>query len=201
VKLANGKRVLLVSQKSGFAHGLDPDRNGEILWRRQIGKGSALGGIQWGSATDGKNMYAALSDVGFLYLGTPPKRILNPQAGGGLFALDVATGAKVWEAKPPVCGARTNCSPAQSAAISAIPGAVFSGSADGHIRAYAAADGKVIWEFDTTQEFTTVNGIKAKGGSMDGPGPVMSGNMLLVPSGYPAWGGLPGNVLLAFGVE
>jgi polyvinyl alcohol dehydrogenase (cytochrome) len=201
VKLANGKRVLLVSQKSGFAHGLDPDRNGEILWRRQIGHGSALGGIQWGSATDGKNMYAALSDIGFLYMGTPPKRILDPQAGGGLFAIDVATGVKVWEAKPPVCGPRPNCSPAQSAAISAIPGAVFSGSADGHMRAYASGDGRVLWDFDTAKEFTTVNGVTAKGGSMDGPGPVISGNMLLVPSGYAAWGGLPGNVLLAFSAE
>jgi len=201
VKLANGKRVLLVSQKQGFVHALDPDRKGEILWRMQVGHGSALGGIQWGSASDGKNMYAALSDIGFLYVGTPPKRILDPKAGGGLFALDIATGAKVWEAAPPVCGERPNCSPAQSAAISAIPGAVFSGSADGHIRAYASADGKVIWEFDTTREFTTVNGVTAKGGSMDGPGPVIAGELLLVPSGYAAWGGLPGNVLLAFTPE
>jgi polyvinyl alcohol dehydrogenase (cytochrome) len=201
VKLSGGKRVLLVSQKSGFVHGLDPDRNGEILWRTQIGHGTALGGIQWGSATDGENMYAALSDIGFLYVGTPPKRMLDPKAGGGLFALDIATGAKVWQAAPPVCGERLNCSPAQSAAISAIPGAVFSGSADGHIRAYAAADGKVIWEFDTTREFTTVNGVTAKGGSMDGPGPVVAGNMLFVPSGYAAWGGLAGNVLLAFAAQ
>ncbi len=201
VKLGGGKRVLLVSQKSGFAHGLDPDNKGEILWRTQIGHGSALGGIQWGSATDGKNMYAALSDIGFLRAGTPPKRVLDPKTGGGLFALDVATGAKVWQAAPPVCGDRLNCSPAQSAAISAIPGAVFSGSADGHIRAYAAADGKVIWEFDTTREFTTVNGETAKGGSMDGPGPAIAGKMLFVPSGYAAWGGLPGNVLLAFTAE
>ncbi|MGA3188568.1 MAG: PQQ-binding-like beta-propeller repeat protein [Bryobacteraceae bacterium] len=201
VKLANGKRVLLVSQKSGFVHGLDPDRKGEILWRTQIGHGTALGGIQWGSATDGKNMYAALSDIGFQYIGTPPKRILDPKAGGGLFAIDVATGAKVWQAAPPVCGERLNCSPAQSAAISAIPGAVFSGSADGIIRAYRATDGKVIWEFDTTREFTTTNGVAAKGGSMDGPGPVIAGKMLFVPSGYAAWGGLPGNVLLAFTVE
>jgi polyvinyl alcohol dehydrogenase (cytochrome) len=201
VKLGRGKSVLLVSQKSGFAHGLDPDKKGEILWRAQIGHGTALGGIQWGSATDGKNMYAALSDVGFLYVGTPQKRILDPKAGGGLFAIDVRTGAKVWEAKPGDCGERSNCSPAQSAAITAIPGAVFSGSADGHLRAYAAADGKVIWDYDTTSEVTTTSGATAKGGSMDGPGPVVAGKMMLVPSGYPAWGGLPGNVLLAFTAE
>lgn len=201
LKLANGKRVLLVSQKSGVVHALDPDRDGEILWRTRIGKGTALGGIQWGSASDGRNMYAALSDIGFLYVGTPPKRILDPKAGGGLFALDVASGAKVWEAAAPDCGERLNCSPAQSAAVTAIPGAVFSGSADGHMRAYSSKDGKVIWDFDTTREFTTVNGAASKGGSMDGPGPVVAGDMLFVPSGYAAWGGLPGNVLLAFTVD
>src|SRR5205823_7676430 len=53
VKLANGKRVLLVSQKSGVARALDPDRKGEILWEHRVGRGGALGGIQWGSASDG----------------------------------------------------------------------------------------------------------------------------------------------------
>jgi polyvinyl alcohol dehydrogenase (cytochrome) len=69
------------------------------------------------------------------------------------------------------------------------------------MRAYAALDGKIIWDFDTTREFTTVNGITAKGGSMDGPGPTIAGGMLFVPSGYALWGGLPGNVLLAFKVD
>jgi polyvinyl alcohol dehydrogenase (cytochrome) len=203
VKAANGKRVLLVGQKSGVLHGLDPDKKGEILWQVRIGKGSALGGIQWGSATDGKNVYAALSDIAFLQEGFGPgqKRIVNPKAGGGLFALDVLTGAKVWAAPPPDCGDRPNCSPAQSAAVTVIPGVVFSGSVDGHLRGYATRDGRVIWDFDTAHDFPTVNGVTAKGGSMDGPGPVVGGGMLYVCSGYGAWGGLQGNVLLAFGVE
>ena len=49
VKLANGKRVLLVSQKSGIAHGLDPDHNGAVLWETRIGHGGALGGIAGGA--------------------------------------------------------------------------------------------------------------------------------------------------------
>jgi polyvinyl alcohol dehydrogenase (cytochrome) len=203
VKLANGKRVLLVSQKSGVAHGLDPDRQGEILWQTRIGRGGALGGIQWGSASDGKNMYAALSDIKFTQeeFGTGKKLVADPKTGGGLFALDVATGKKVWAAAPPLCGDRESCSPAQSAAVSAIPGVVFSGSVDGRLRGYSTVDGKVIWEFDTAHEFTTVNGFTAKGGSMDGPGPTVVGGMLLVSSGYGNWGGLPGNVLLAFSVD
>ncbi len=203
VKAANGKRVLLVGQKSGVAHGLDADRNGEILWETRVGKGSPLGGIQWGSASDGRNMYVALSDITFIDMefGTGKKLLLNPKGGGGLFALDVLTGKTVWAAPPASCGDRPNCSPAQSAAVSAIPGAVFSGSVDGHLRGYSTRDGKVIWDFDTTQEFHTVNGLTAKGGSMDGPGPVVAGGMLYVCSGYGTWGGLPGNVLLAFSVD
>lgn len=203
VKLSNGKRVLLVSQKSGVAHGLDPDRNGEILWQTRIGHGGTLGGIQWGSASDGKNMYAALSDIKFLKeeFGAGKKLVADPKSGGGLFALDAATGKKVWAADPPVCGDRPSCSPAQSAAISVIPGVVFSGSVDGRLRGYSTNDGKVIWEFDTAREFATVNGLTAKGGSMDGPGPTIAGGMVFTSSGYGNWGGLPGNVLLAFSVD
>ena len=203
VTMANGKRVLLVSQKSGVAHGLDPDKDGEILWETRVGKGGSLGGIQWGSASDGKNMYVALSDIDFLRkeFTTGKPLLVDPKAGGGLFALDVATGKKIWSAPSPVCDERPNCSPAQSAAITVIPGVVFSGSVDAHLRAYSTRDGKVIWSFDTAREFETVNGVNAKGGSMDGPGPAVVGGMLYVPSGYGAWGGLPGNVLLAFSVD
>jgi polyvinyl alcohol dehydrogenase (cytochrome) len=203
VKASNGKRVLLVSQKSGVAHALDPDHEGAILWQTRVGHGSELGGIQWGSASDGVNMYAALSDIKFLTMEfmTGKKLVVDPKSGGGLFALDVLTGKKVWAAAPASCGDRANCSPAQSAAVTAIPGAVFSGSVDGHLRAYAARDGAVIWDFDTARDFSTVNSLTAKGGSMDGPGPAVAGGMLYVCSGYGAWGGLPGNVLLAFSVD
>jgi polyvinyl alcohol dehydrogenase (cytochrome) len=85
--------------------------------------------------------------------------------------------------------------------VTVIPGAVFSGSVDGHLRAYAAQDGKVIWDFDTIQDFTTVNAMEGKGGSLDGPGPTVVGGMVFVNSGYGFWGGMPGNVLLGFSVD
>lgn len=201
VTLAGGKRLLLISQKSGVASALDPDRNGKVLWQTKVGRGGRLGGIQWGSAYDGKNMYAAVSDIAHTQSSGIGRMTADPKAGGGLFALNVETGAKVWAAPPAVCGDRPSCSPAQSAAISVIPGAVFSGGVDGRLRAYSTADGKVIWEFDTVQEFTGVNGVKGKGGAMDGAGPTISGGMLFVGSGYGVWGGLPGNVLLAFSVD
>ncbi len=167
-----------------------------------MGKGGRLGGIQWGSAYDGKNMYVAISDVAHLRGGSGiGKMVVDPKAGGGLFALDVATGEKMWAAPPASCGERPSCSPAQSAAVSVISGVVFSGAVDGHLRAYSTADGKVIWDFDTAREFAGVNGIAGKGGAMDGPGPAIAGGMLFVGSGYGIWGGLPGNVLLAFSVD
>jgi polyvinyl alcohol dehydrogenase (cytochrome) len=197
--------LLIVGQKSAVVHALDLDRQGAVQWQTRIGRGGALGGIQWGMASDGRNVYVALSDVAFKNEGpvfVPGKRFeADPKVGGGLFALDVATGKKVWSAPPPVCGERRNCSPAQSAAVTATRQAVFSGSVDGLIRAYSVKDGAVLWQYDTLREFPTVNDVPARGGSMDGPGPVVVNGMLYVPSGYGSWGGNPGNVLLAFGVR
>jgi polyvinyl alcohol dehydrogenase (cytochrome) len=85
--------------------------------------------------------------------------------------------------------------------VTAIPGVVFSGSNDGALRAFSATTGAIVWEFDTNKEFTSVNGVPAKGASLIGPGPVVVGGMVYVNSGYGAFGGRPGNVLLAFGVE
>jgi len=188
VTLPNKKRALILAQKSGEVHAIDPDQKGEVLWHARVGKGGVLGGIQWGISTDGQLAYAAVSDLGF---GSRRKE------GGGIYALRLDNGERVWQTPAPPCSPDP-CSPAQSAAITAMPGVVFSGSIDGHLRAYSTADGKIVWDFDTLQPFDTVNGIKAKGGSMDVGGPVISGGMLYVGSGYGQWGGKPGNVLLAF---
>jgi polyvinyl alcohol dehydrogenase (cytochrome) len=208
VSRGGGRSELVIGQKSGMAYALDPDKQGAILWQTRVGEGSALGGVQWGSATDGEKMYVATSDIrfkGILMDKTAAqgfRLLVDPAHGGGLSALDLASGRKVWTATPPlVCGERPGCSPAQSQAVSAIPGVVFSGSLDGHIRAYSTADGKILWDVDTAREYTTVNGQPAHGGSLDGPGPVIAGGMLYVSSGYGQFGGMPGNVLLAFSIN
>jgi polyvinyl alcohol dehydrogenase (cytochrome) len=209
--LPTGRSALIAGQKSGVVHAVDPDRGGAILWQTRVGKGTALGGVQWGSAFDGSRVYVALSDAQPepAQPGTPgaqptvfgqPMR-LNPQTGGGLFALDPATGKVIWTKPHPGCGDRPNCSPAQSAAVTAIPGVVFSGGLDGHLRGYASDDGTIIWDVDTVQSYKTVNGVPANGGSLDGPGPVVVGGILFVNSGYAFVGGMPGNVLLAFSVD
>jgi len=69
------------------------------------------------------------------------------------------------------------------------------------VRAYSTKDGSVVWSFDSNREFTTVNRVKARGGSMNGPAPVVAGGRLFIGSGYGAFGLRPGNVLLAFAVE
>lgn len=199
--LANGRRLLVAGQKSGIVHALDPDRDGEILWQTRVGKGGTMGGVQWGSAADAANVYVANSDIGRVMLNYSNSTDADPRQGGGMFALRLADGERVWYAPPPGCGARPRCSPAQSAAVSALPGIAFSGSVDGHIRAYATADGRIVWDFDTIRSYDTVNGVPGRGGSLDGPGPAIAGGMVFVNSGYPTAGGTPGNVLLAFSVD
>jgi polyvinyl alcohol dehydrogenase (cytochrome) len=189
--LGGGRRVLVLGQKSGIVYGLAPDDRGKILWQFRAGKGGALGGIEWGSAADEQNIYVPVSDV------------LEPaDKAGGLYAIRMATGEPVWHtpAPPLNCSGGQGCTGAQSAAISVMPGAVFSGSVDGHFRAYSTTDGKIIWDFDTMKPFETVNGVKAQGGSIDAAGPVIAGGMVLTNSGYGQWRGKPGNVLLAFGL-
>jgi polyvinyl alcohol dehydrogenase (cytochrome) len=155
-------------------------------------------------AADQRQVYAAVSDMNRTFQNRPldPQRfVVDREAGGGLSALRITDGVKQWSVMPVPCAtdAPAGCNPAQSAAVSAIPGVVFASSNDGHVRAYAASDGKVLWDFNTMRDFQTVNGVKARGGSIDGPGTVIAGGMVFVTSGYSRNGGVPGNVLLAFG--
>jgi polyvinyl alcohol dehydrogenase (cytochrome) len=201
VTLPGGRRILAAGHKSGIVYGVDPDNNGEVLWATRVGEGGTMGGVQWGQATDGRAIYVANSDIGRIMLTYSNFTDADPKRGGGMFAIDLATGKQLWQTAPGVCGDRQRCSPAQSGAVSAIPGVAFSGSVDGHLRAYAAADGKVIWDADTAREYESVNGVEAWGGSLDGAGPVIGGGMLYVSSGYTLGGGMSGNVLLAFSVD
>jgi polyvinyl alcohol dehydrogenase (cytochrome) len=203
VNAEGGKQLLLAGQKSGIVSALDPDKKGEIVWQTRVGKGGTNGGVQWGMSTDGEFVYAAVSDLGRMRNPVPMSSnptVADPSKGGGLTALKVSDGSKVWyaEAKPCPDGAPPGCSPAQPGALTGIPGAIFSGSIDGHARAFEAESGSILWDFDTTREFVTVNGVKTRGGSIDGPGAVVVNGMVFINSGYPRNGGMPGNVLLAF---
>jgi len=189
--LADGRRILLLAQKSGMIYALDPDRRGRLMWKSRIGHGGPLGGIEWGGAASGRYAYFPLSDFDFD----------NPNVGGGVFALDLRTGKQVWHSAPPkpACAAQYGCSAAQMAPPTLIPGILFAGSLDGHLRAYDARHGDVIWDFDTAEDFKTTNGVRAHGGSLNGAGPAIVSGMLFVNTGYT--NAMPGNVLLAFAVD
>ena len=193
----DGREILVAGQKSGVVWALDPDAGGKVLWSTRVGKGSALGGIHWGMATDGRLVYAANADRAAVIVDVNPERSLTP----GLYALDLMDGRVAWSAPAPreVCAGRPACFAANSAAPTAIQGVVFAGGLDGHIRAHGAADGRVLWDYDTAREFSTVNGVAGRGGAIDGPGPVVAGGLLFVNSGYGQFGQMPGNVLMAFG--
>ncbi len=96
-------------------------------------------------------MYAAISDA----------FEKAPGDAGGLASLQVADGEVIWEAPPfqDTCGSREGCHTGQPGAVTAIPGVIFSGSLDGHIRAYATDTGNIIWDVDTVGEYDTVNGV------------------------------------------
>ncbi len=188
--LPGGRSLLIAAQKSGMVYAIDPDQKGALVWQRRIASGGPLGGIQWGGAADDSMVFYPRSD----WDGT------KPAAGGGLFALHILTGEIAWSQTPPrpACLKQDGCSAAQMAPITAIPQAVFSGSMDGHLRAYDAQSGKVIWDFNTAKPFKTVNGAQAHGGSLVATGPLVVGGMLYINSGYT--NAMDGNVLLAFSV-
>jgi polyvinyl alcohol dehydrogenase (cytochrome) len=193
VTLGDGRRLVVAGQKSGELHAVNAD-TGTPVWRIQAGQGGILGGIEWGFAVDGATAYVSLSNA----------LEKKPGEAGGLLAVNLVDGKTRWSVPPPpaaTCAAKPGCNTAQPAAVSGIPGVVFSGALDGHLRAYDTASGKLLWDVDTTGSHTTVNGVPANGGGMNGPGATVAGGMLFVSSGYGSIGFMPGNVLLAFSVD
>ena len=191
VTAPGGRDLLVIGQKSGVGWALDPEKKGAVVWQYRAGEGSPLGGMEFGSATDGVNAYFPVND------GVQP-------TAGVVHAVALETGASVWKKMPPapLCGQRgRGCSPGIQAPATVIPGVLFIGSMDGGLRAYSTKDGSILWEFNTNIDFTTVNGVPAKGASINGAGAAVANGMVFVNSGYGVLGGRPGNVLLAFGVE
>ena len=185
---------------------LDPTKQGEDVWQTRVGLGGTNEDVQWGMATDGQRVFAAVSDVkrSRQTNQTDTRRyVIDPNVGGGLTALRVTDGGQMWHvaAKPCPEGAPSGCSPSQPGAVTEIPGVVFTTSNDGHIRAQSMETDELLWDFNTMRDFRTVNGAKGSGGSIDGPGAVVVNGMVFIGSGYPRNGGIPGNVLLAFAPE
>ncbi len=189
--------VLAAGGKNGLVFGLDPDRRGTLLWSTRVGRGSIQGGVHFGMAAGDGLIYAPINDMNDTRNGD----FLDPDlARPGVHALDATSGEVMWRhVQEDLCGDdRPFCDPGVSAAVTAIPGVLFAGHLDGHVRAYAAADGKVLWDFDTTQPVDAVNGLVARGGGMSGGGPAVGDGYLVVNSGYGLYFHEPGNALLVF---
>ena len=175
--LPDGHRILVAGQKSGMVWAHDPDRQGAVVWTAQLVDKLALGMITFGGAADQQTAYFGLRT-------------------SAIAAVELTTGKKKWST--PIEPPQTQGPRGETAAVTAIPGVVFSGGWDGVLRAFDTGDGRLLWQYNTLHDFTTVNGEAAKGGSMGGPGPVIAGGMVFVGSGYVFPAGTPGNVLLAF---
>lgn len=197
---ANGRPVVLAGQKSGHVWALDPGRQGAVLWSKRFGEGTALGGVHWGMASDGKRLFAPISDPGPL---TPGGKLVP-----GLHALDVATGAVLWSwsAEPDCDGGRgakvSGCAAHSglSAAPLVVDTALVTGSLDGKVRVFDTATGKVLWTYDTVRDYParTPGGVAGRGGSIDAQSIAAGDGLLFVGSGYGMFNQQGGNVLIAF---
>jgi polyvinyl alcohol dehydrogenase (cytochrome) len=168
-------------QKSGFYWALNPD-NGDIRWSTQVGPGGGTGGMQWGTATDGRRIYAAISNNNFVpYTLVPGGEQIS---WGAWSALDAVTGKLIWQTADPTSGAT------DAGSVSVANGLVYAGSSSGFMYAFDAATGKILWSFDS-------------GGSVvDGPS-IVDG-VLYWGSGYgpdKATPGIANNKLYAFGLK
>ena len=197
VTLPDGRDIVVGGQKSAAAMGIDPD-TGETLWKTQIGRGGVQGGVHFGLAAEGSRVYVPINDMAY------PEDITRYKfkvpAKPGMYAVDASNGELIWSTPAPeVCGDLDSCDSGISHAISAIPGAVIAGHMDGRLRIYSGDSGEILWELNTLQDFETVSGETARGGSFSGGGPTVANGMIYVNSGYGIYNHMPGNVLLAIG--
>jgi len=170
------RNVVGFGQKSGVYWGLNPD-SGDIIWSSIVGPGGTLGGIEWGTATDGQRIYVAITNSSH-----KPYTLANggPSINWGSWAaLDPASGRILWQVADPTPGAT------DQGAVSVANGIVYAGSYSGTMYALDAAAGRVLFQF-------------ASGGSVV-DGPSLTGNMVFWGSGYGHIApGIPNNKVYAF---
>jgi polyvinyl alcohol dehydrogenase (cytochrome) len=153
----NARQLVGAGAKSGIYWALDA-KTGEVVWSNEAGPGSTLGGIEWGTATDGKRIYIAEANVGFLPYPNNP----NLPPVGSYAALDAATGQTLWQIPDPSFYFDIG-------AVSVSNGVMFAGSMSGHMYALNAATGQVLKDF-------TGQGSSNAGPAIDNNGVVYWGN-------------------------
>lgn len=135
------REIVGVGQKSGLYWALDPD-DGHTIWTTQVGPGGMMGGIQWGSATDGERIYVGVSNSHMLPYELKPSG--QTITWGAWSALDAATGRILWQTANPVQEKGF-----AMGFVSSANGVVYGGSFDaaGHMYAFDAKTGSILWDF------------------------------------------------------
>ena len=195
-KGADGKELVLAGQKSGDTWALDAD-TGKLVWNVRFGSGTALGGVHWGITTDGERLFAPINDPVFGGIDKP-----HP----GVYAVDIKSGKQAWgfDARPNCVGERAklvaNCETKYgfSAAPLTVDGAVIGATLGGEVIILDGKDGKVLNTLDTIGPKTTINGIEAKGGSIDSHSISAGAGLLFINSGYGGFNQTGGNALIAY---
>jgi polyvinyl alcohol dehydrogenase (cytochrome) len=125
-------------QKSGIYWALNPG-NGDIVWSTPVGPGSDLGGIEWGTATDGQAIYVAITNLNQLaYTLVPSGQKIT---WGSWSALDIATGKILWQTADPTVGAL------DLGSVSVANSVMYAGSSSGQMYALDTMTGKILWNF------------------------------------------------------
>lgn len=197
--LGDGRDTLVAGHKNGTVFGLDPDNQGEVRWSTRLGRGSIQGGVHFGMAAAGSQVYVPINDMNNTRNGDK----LDPEkARPGMHSVNGKTGEVLWQhIQENVCEPDAQfCDPGISAPATAIPGAVFAGHLDGFVRAYRQQDGALLWEYDTRPQIEGVNGVMGHGGGMSGAGPAIVDGHVVINSGYGLYYHEPGNLLMVFAV-
>ncbi len=147
--IINGQLTDIVGagQKSGVYWALNPD-NGNLIWVRQVGPGGVVGGIQWGPATDSRQIYVAISNSGHNpYTLQPTGTSWN---GASWAALGASAGNVNWQVIDPGTSTINPGQPALATGpVTVANGVVFVPSMSGYIYALSAQTGATLWSFNT----------------------------------------------------
>lgn len=186
--LPHNQRLIIVGTKPGDVLALDPDQGGRLAWRMNVSgplagdtlppNGDRPTGIMWGGTVVDGTVYYGLT-------------------GGGMIAIDLMSGKPAWKSSL----GRPDRTISDGSPATGMPGAVFIGGADGRLLAVAPNDGQILWRFESSRDYDTVNGIAAHGGGFSSQGIALAGGWVFAGSGYAVTSAHPGNALLAFGPE
>jgi len=182
--------LVVAGQKAGIMWALKAD-TGAVVWKTTVGPGSSLGGLEWGSATDGTRVYFAVANFNFgpfahYAMINPPPGTPAFSDAGSWGAIDVNTGQVLWQTADPNGSIDLGpVSVANGVVYGASMGALFFPADLPTMFAFDAATGKTLWSYTA-------------GGSVNA-GPAIAGGKVIWGSGYSHLGfGGANNKLYAF---